>query len=82
MTIDEDLFVLTIKNPEVSDSGRYQCVVRECNDLTCKAYLEVERESILLNCVRSLVENTAVAVLVNAKRSIKSSVLKISVGDM
>jgi len=42
MTIDEDLFVLTIKNPEVSDSGRYQCVVRECNDLTCKAYLEVE----------------------------------------
>lgn len=42
MTIDEDLFVITIKNPEVADSGRYTCVVRECNDLTCKAYLEVE----------------------------------------
>ena len=43
MTIDDDLFTLTIKNPEVADSGRYTCVVRECNDLTTKAYLEVER---------------------------------------
>merc|ERR1719411_1326703 len=40
--VDEDLFTLIIKNPEVADSGRYTCVVRECNDLTCKAYLEVE----------------------------------------
>merc|ERR1719289_817500 len=39
---DEDIFQLTIKNPETGDSGRYSCVVRECNDLTCKAYLEVE----------------------------------------
>jgi hypothetical protein len=45
VTIDEDLFTLTIKNPEAADSGRYTCVVRECNDLTCKAYLEVERKS-------------------------------------
>lgn len=44
MTQDEDLFTLIIKNPETSDSGRYMCVVRECNDLTCKAYLEVERK--------------------------------------
>ncbi len=42
--MDEDVFTITIKNPEVNDSGRYSCVVRECNDLTCKAYLEVERE--------------------------------------
>uniref|UniRef100_A0A0K2U6Y3 Uncharacterized protein n=1 Tax=Lepeophtheirus salmonis TaxID=72036 RepID=A0A0K2U6Y3_LEPSM len=42
MTHDEDLYVLTIKNPEVNDSGRYSCVIRECNDMTCKAYLEVE----------------------------------------
>ena len=41
---DEDLFTLTIKNPEVGDSGRYTCVIRECNDLTCKVYLEVERK--------------------------------------
>merc|ERR1712226_190801 len=40
--VDEDVFTLIIKNPEVNDSGRYQCVIRECNDLTCKAYLEVE----------------------------------------
>jgi len=40
--VDEDLFTLIIKNPEVADSGRYTCVVRECNDLTCKVYLEVE----------------------------------------
>merc|ERR1719447_1242807 len=39
---DEDTFQLTIKNPDTGDSGRYSCVVRECNDLTCKAYLEVE----------------------------------------
>merc|ERR1711884_644999 len=42
MTTDEDLFALTIKNPETGDAGRYSCVIRECNDLTCKAYLEVE----------------------------------------
>merc|ERR1712088_461257 len=40
--VDDDVFTLIIKNPEVNDSGRYQCVIRECNDLTCKAYLEVE----------------------------------------
>jgi len=39
---DEDLFTLVIKNPTTDDSGRYTCVVRECNDLTTKAYLEVE----------------------------------------
>eukprot|EP00096_Caligus_rogercresseyi_P014915 TRINITY_DN737_c0_g1_i1.p2 TRINITY_DN737_c0_g1~~TRINITY_DN737_c0_g1_i1.p2 ORF type:complete len:893 (-),score=284.60 TRINITY_DN737_c0_g1_i1:6951-9629(-) len=42
MTHDEDLYVITIKNPDTNDSGRYSCVIRECNDLTCKAYLEVE----------------------------------------
>ncbi len=41
---EEDTFTITIKNPEVNDSGRYSCVIRECNDLTCKGYLEVERE--------------------------------------
>lgn len=41
-TVDEDTFTITIKNPEVNDSGRYSCVVRECNDLTTNAYLEVE----------------------------------------
>jgi len=41
-TSEEDTFSLTIKNPETGDSGRYQCIIRECNDLTCKAYLEVE----------------------------------------
>jgi len=40
--VDEDLFTLIIKNPEVSDSGRYTCVIRECNDLTTKVHLEVE----------------------------------------
>lgn len=40
--VDDDVFTMIIKNPEVNDSGRYQCVIRECNDLTCKAYLEVE----------------------------------------
>jgi len=39
---DEDTFQLIIKNPLPGDSGRYTCVVRECNDLTCKGYLEVE----------------------------------------
>ena len=42
--VDEDVFTLIIKNPEVNDSGRYSCVVRECNDLTCKAYLDVTRK--------------------------------------
>ena len=41
---DEDLFTLIIKDPKTEDSGRYTCVIRECNDLTCKAYLEVERK--------------------------------------
>ena len=45
---DDDTFTLIIKNPDTSDTGRYNCVVRECNDLTCKGYLEVEREYILL----------------------------------
>ena len=44
MTTDEDLFTLTIKNPETGDAGRYTCVIRECNDLTCKVMLEVERK--------------------------------------
>jgi len=42
--VDEDTFTIIIKKPEVNDAGRYSCVIRECNDLTCKAYLEVERE--------------------------------------
>jgi len=42
METDEDTYTLTIKNPEVNDGGRYTCVIRECNDLTTKAYLEVE----------------------------------------
>jgi len=42
METDEDTYTLTIKNPEVNDGGRYTCVIRECNDLTSKAYLEVE----------------------------------------
>ena len=45
MTTDEDLFTLIIKNPETADGGRYTCVVRECNDLTCKVNLEVERKN-------------------------------------
>ena len=45
MTQDEDLFTLIIKNPETADSGRYTCVIRECNDLTCKAALDVERKN-------------------------------------
>jgi len=39
---DEDTFTLIIKNPETGDTGRYTCTVRECNDLSTKAYLEVE----------------------------------------
>merc|ERR1719186_1206217 len=39
---DEDTFTLIIKNPQLNDSGRYTCVIRECNDLTCKGSLEVE----------------------------------------
>merc|ERR1711963_94263 len=35
-------FTLVIKKPETNDTGRYTCTVRECNDLTTKAYLEVE----------------------------------------
>jgi len=42
MESDEDTFTLTIKNPEVSDIGRYTCTIRECNDLSTKAYLDVE----------------------------------------
>jgi hypothetical protein len=45
---DDDVFTLIVKNPEVGDTGKYTCVIRECNDLTCKAYLEVERKNILL----------------------------------
>ena len=41
---DEDTFSLIIKKPETGDSGRYTCTIRECNDLSTKAYLEVERE--------------------------------------
>ena len=47
MTQDEDLFTLIIKNPETADSGRYTCVIRECNDLTCKAALDVERKNFI-----------------------------------
>merc|ERR1719150_2910079 len=39
---DEDTFSLIIKKPETGDSGRYTCTIRECNDLSTKAYLEVE----------------------------------------
>lgn len=39
---DEDTFTLIIKNPQLNDSGRYTCVIRECNDLTCKGSLDVE----------------------------------------
>jgi len=35
-------YTITIKNPKMEDSGRYTCTVRECNDLSCKGYLEVE----------------------------------------
>ena len=41
---DEDTFTLIIKKPETGDTGRYTCTVRECNDLSTKAYLEVERK--------------------------------------
>merc|ERR1711982_53766 len=37
---DEDTFTLIIKKPETGDTGRYTCTVRECNDLSTKAYLE------------------------------------------
>ena len=43
---DEDTFTLIIKKPETADTGRYTCTVRECNDLSCKGYLEVERKLI------------------------------------
>merc|ERR1712032_1049777 len=39
---DEDTFTLIIKKPETGDTGRYTCTIRECNDLSTKAYLEVE----------------------------------------
>ena len=48
MTQDEDLFTLIIKNPEPGDSGRYTCVIRECNDLTCKVVLDVERKNLYI----------------------------------
>ena len=48
MTTDEDLFTLIIKDPTTADAGRYTCVVRECNDLTCKVNLEVERKYFFL----------------------------------
>ena len=41
---DEDTFTLIIKKPETADTGRYTCTVRECNDLSTKGYLEVERK--------------------------------------
>ena len=41
---DEDTFTLIIKKPETGDTGRYTCTIRECNDLSTKAYLEVERK--------------------------------------
>jgi len=44
MDSDEEngTYTLTIKNPKMEDGGRYTCIVRECNDLSCKGYLEVE----------------------------------------
>ena len=49
MDNDEEngVYTLTIKNPKMEDGGRYTCIVRECNDLSCKGYLEVEREHLL-----------------------------------
>jgi hypothetical protein len=46
MDSDEEngTYTLTIKKPEMNDTGRYTCIVRECNDLSCKGYLEVERK--------------------------------------
>ena len=46
MDTDEEngTYTLTIKNPKMEDGGRYTCIVRECNDLSCKGYLEVERK--------------------------------------
>ena len=46
MDSDEEngTYTLTIKNPKMEDSGRYTCIIRECNDLSCKGYLEVERK--------------------------------------
>ena len=55
MTTDEDLFTLIIKDPTTADAGRYTCVVRECNDLTCKVNLEVERKYFLFLNHASLV---------------------------
>ena len=46
MDSDEEngTYTLTIKNPKMEDTGRYTCIIRECNDLSCKGYLEVERK--------------------------------------
>ena len=46
MDTDEEngTYTITIKNPKMEDAGRYTCTVRECNDLSCKGYLEVERK--------------------------------------
>lgn len=51
MDTDEEngTYTLTIKNPKMEDGGRYTCIVRECNDLSCKGYLEVERKSAVAN---------------------------------
>ena len=38
---------MIIKKPETGDTGRYTCTIRECNDLSTKAYLEVERKLIV-----------------------------------
>lgn len=40
---------MIIKKPETGDTGRYTCTVRECNDLSTKAYLEVERKFFIDN---------------------------------
>jgi hypothetical protein len=74
---DDDTFTLIIKNPETADTGRYNCVVRECNDLTCKGYLEVEREYFIIFLTRNEY-NIKHRVLVSQKKKEGVSFLKVT----